>query len=63
MERFQVNAYPNRKEKIQLAMSFNTTVNTVKNWFVWMRHKKVANEMLNRGEYCSERYYNAVCFI
>ena len=59
MERFQANAYPNRKEKIQLAMSFNTTVKTVENCFGWMRRKNAAKEKFNLREYCSGRYYFA----
>ena len=53
MKRFQVNPYPERKEKIQLAMSFNTTIKTVQSSFGYMRRKKAAKELLIRSEYCS----------
>ena len=51
METFQANAYPKKEQMDHLAMSLNITKSKVKNWFGNMRHKKVAEGLLKRGEY------------
>ena len=49
MERFQANKFPTKEEKCELAMSFNSTVKRIANWYGYMRHKQGAKERLSQG--------------
>ena len=50
METFQAKEYPTNEEKYQLAKSLNLTIKKVKNWFNYIRGRKVAKERLNQSE-------------
>ena len=57
MERYQANASLSRGEARQYAISFNTTVRAVHNWFSDMRQRKGGKKMFNQSKYGSVRYY------
>ena len=51
MKSFKTNPHPERKEKHQLAKSFNISQRTIESWFIYMRRKKSKDGVLKKSEH------------